>query len=63
LASELLRASIDVADNVLALPEVGAFARPENTASRRLLGKFDFEEVRFVPEMERLLYRRRRPGF
>ena len=61
-ASELVAASLDIADNSLKLAEVGAFARPENTASRRILAKFGFEEMRFVPEMGRLLYRRCRPG-
>lgn len=59
-ATELVRTSLDLADNSLRLPEVRAFARPENVASLRVLARFGFEEVRFVPEMERLLFRRRR---
>jgi len=59
-ATELVRACTDVADNVLRLGEISAFARPENRASRRVLEKSGFVVVRFVPEMERLLYRRRR---
>lgn len=59
-ATQLVRTSLDLADNSLRLPEVRAFARPENAASLRVLAKFGFEEVRFVPEMERLLFRRRR---
>jgi len=59
-ATELVTAALDVADNILQLPEVHAFARRENAASRRILEKFGFEEVRFVPEMGRLLYRRGR---
>jgi ribosomal-protein-alanine N-acetyltransferase len=60
-ATELVRASLDVADRVLKLPEVRAFARAQNIASRRVLEKAGFEVVRFVPELERLLYRRTRP--
>jgi RimJ/RimL family protein N-acetyltransferase len=46
----------------LRLSEVRAFARPDNIASRRVLEKSGFAEVRFVPEMGRLLYCRRRNG-
>lgn len=59
-ASEPVTVSLNVADAELRLPEVRAFARRENTASRRVLEKSGFEEIRFVPEMERLLYRRLR---
>jgi ribosomal-protein-alanine N-acetyltransferase len=58
--SELVSACMNVADRVLALPEVRAFARPENTASRRVLEKAGFEVVEFIPAMERLLFRRER---
>ncbi len=58
--SELVGACMEVADRALALPEVGAFAHPENAASRRVLEKAGFEIVRFVPAMERLLFRRER---
>jgi ribosomal-protein-alanine N-acetyltransferase len=60
-ATEMALACMSVADNVQRLPEVSAFARPENVASQRVLEKVGFEQVRFVPEMERFLYRRRRP--
>jgi len=60
-ATELVAASLDLADRVLELPEVRAFARAENAASRRVLEKAGFEIVRFIPEMERWLYRRVRP--
>lgn len=60
-ATELANASVDIADHTLMLPEIGAFARPENKASRRVLEKAGFEIVRYVPEMERFLYRRLRP--
>jgi ribosomal-protein-alanine N-acetyltransferase len=61
-ASELAAACTEIADHVLHLPEVRAFARAENIGSRRVLEKAGFEVERFVPEMERLLYRRGRPG-
>lgn len=56
----MVSACMDVADRVLALPEVRAFARPENTASRRVLEKAGFEVVEFIPAMGRLLFRRER---
>jgi ribosomal-protein-alanine N-acetyltransferase len=61
-ATELITACTSIADDILKLPEVRAFARPENVASRRVLEKAGFEAVRFVPEMERFLYRRGRQG-
>jgi RimJ/RimL family protein N-acetyltransferase len=57
-ASELVAACLDVADRALRLPEVRAFAHTENAGSRRVLEKAGFEVVRFVPAMDRLLYRR-----
>jgi [ribosomal protein S5]-alanine N-acetyltransferase len=60
-ASELAAASLAFADDVLQLPEVAAFAREENHASRRVLEKAGFTVVRRVPEMDRLLFRRLRP--
>jgi ribosomal-protein-alanine N-acetyltransferase len=57
-ASELTAACVSVADGILALPEVKAFARSENIGSRRVLEKAGFTVVRFVPDMERFLYRR-----
>ncbi len=59
-ATELVTACLALADDTLALPELGAFARRENAGSRRVLEKCGFEEVRFVPEMQRLYYRRAR---
>jgi len=61
-ATELAAACTDIADDVLVLPEVSAFAHRANLGSRRVLEKAGFEVVRFVPEMERLLYRRARHG-
>ncbi len=57
-ASEMVAACMSVADHALRLPEVRAFAHPANTGSRRVLEKAGFEVVRFVPEMDRFLYRR-----
>ena len=57
-ASELMAACTAIADEVLRLPEVRAFAHLENSGSRRVLEKAGFEPVRFVPEMERMLFRR-----
>jgi ribosomal-protein-alanine N-acetyltransferase len=57
-ATELVTACADVADRVLGLPELWAFAHPDNRASDRVLAKAGFTRVRFVPEMDRFLYRR-----
>lgn len=59
-ASEMVAACMAIADHTLLLPEVRAFAHPENAGSRRVLERAGFEVVRFVPEMERFLYRRAR---
>ena len=59
-ATELVTASLQIADRVLEMPEVKAFAKPENHASRRVLEKTGFALVRFVPQLDRLLYRRER---
>ncbi len=59
-ASELVAASMVIADNDFALPEVSAFAHRDNHGSRRVLEKAGFEVARFVPEMDRFLYRRGR---
>lgn len=57
-ASELVAASIALADGTLRLAKVRAFAHPDNAGSRRVLEKAGFQVVRFVPEMERFLYER-----
>lgn len=57
-ATELTNASLAVARDQLRLPEVWAFARPENLGSSRVLEKAGFEKQRYVPEMERWLYKR-----
>lgn len=59
-ATELVTACVGVADHVLKLPLVSAFARPDNLGSRRVLEKTGFEIVRYIPEMERFLYARAR---
>ncbi len=53
LATELVQASLSHAFRDLGLPQVGAFTRPENRASARVLVKAGFTRVRFVPELER----------
>ena len=57
-ATELVTIATQLADLVLKLPEVVAYVRADNTASRRVLEKTGFREVRKVPEMGRLQYRR-----
>lgn len=59
-ATELATACTALADDVLRLPGLSAFAHPENAGSRRVLEKAGFTVERFVAEMDRLLYRRRR---
>lgn len=59
-ATELTTACTAVADHVLRLPDISAFAHPENVGSHRVLEKAGFDVLRFVPEMNRLLYRRTR---
>ena len=56
LATELVGAALEHAFRDLALPEVLAFTRPENLASRRVLTKSGFAFVRHVPELERDQY-------
>ncbi|SCB26974.1 GNAT family N-acetyltransferase [Rhizobium lusitanum] len=59
--SEFVSAALAEADHTLKLAKVGAFARPENRVSRRLLEKAGFELIRFVPEIERFFFERQRP--
>jgi RimJ/RimL family protein N-acetyltransferase len=56
-ATELARFCLDLAERERRWPQIRAFARPQNTASQRVLQKAGFEMVRYVPEMERYLYR------
>jgi len=55
-ATELALVSLDYARDRLKVSPVRAFAHPDNAASRRVLRKVGFEELRFVPEMNRYLY-------
>lgn len=57
LASELVHESLAHAFDDLDLDHVGAFTRPDNIASARVLVKNGFELTRFVPELERDEYR------
>jgi ribosomal-protein-alanine N-acetyltransferase len=59
-ASEMVAACMGVADHVLRLSKVRAFAHPANAGSRRVLEKAGFEVERFVEKMDRLLYIRHR---
>jgi ribosomal-protein-alanine N-acetyltransferase len=56
-AGELAAACIAHARDGLGLSELQAFARPGNTASCRVLERAGFELRRYVPELERHLYR------
>lgn len=60
-ASELVSAALNFADNELKLPEVRAFAHPANSNSRKALERSGFKVVRFIAEMNRLLFSRSRP--
>ena len=53
LASELVRASLAWAFEVLSAPEVQAFARPENEASVRVLRRCGFRYLRHEPALDR----------
>ncbi len=57
LATELVQTALAHAFDDLGLAEVGAFARPENGASLRVLEKAGFERVEHVPELERDRFR------
>ena len=57
-ATELGRACLAWADVRLRAPEVWAFVHPDNAASRCVLDRVGFTEVRFLPEKERILLRR-----
>jgi [ribosomal protein S5]-alanine N-acetyltransferase len=57
-ATELTQHCIEMARVQPDWPSLHAFAHPDNVASRRVLAKTGFKQQRYVPEMERLLYRR-----
>lgn len=63
LATELVGASLRHAFETLGLEWVGAFVRPENAASLRVLEKCGFQLLRYVPELERNQYEVRRAGW
>lgn len=52
-ATELVRASLAEAFEVLSAPEVHAFAKPENAASIRVLDKCGFAYLRHEPSLQR----------
>ena len=56
LATELVRAAVEHGFAALALPAIGAFARPENTASIRVLEKCGFRLLGWEPALERNHY-------
>ena len=55
-ATELANHSLLVAATRLRVPEVRAFAHPDNLGSQRVLAKAGFEKLRFVDSMNRFLY-------
>ena len=61
LATELVRASVAHGFAALVLPAIGAFARPDNTASIRVLEKCGFGLLGWEPALERNHYAVRRP--
>jgi RimJ/RimL family protein N-acetyltransferase len=56
-ATELVQFCLALLRRSRVLSEVRAFAHPENAASRRILLKAGFVEERFIPSMNRHLYR------
>jgi RimJ/RimL family protein N-acetyltransferase len=57
LAGEIVAAALALAFGSLRLAEVGAFTRPANHASARVLTRAGFERTGYVPELERDRYR------
>ena len=55
-ATEIVRASLRLGFTELALREIGAFAKPENHASIRVLEKCGFKFLRYEPTLERNHY-------
>lgn len=53
IATELVQLSLTVAFRGSNVPEVRAFAMPENVASARVLEKCGFNFLRFEPSLER----------
>jgi len=55
-ATELVLASLRHAFEVLSVPQVNAFAMPDNVGSLRVLEKCGFEFLRYEPRLERNHY-------
>jgi RimJ/RimL family protein N-acetyltransferase len=57
-ATELTLFCVALATQLARWPMLRAFAHPQNIASQKVLLKAGFQQERFVPDMERFLYRR-----
>ena len=57
-ATELTRRCVALAEQQARWRMLRAFAHPQNAASQRVLLKCGFQQERFVPNMQRFLYRR-----
>ena len=55
-ATELVRATLQLGFGTLALPAIGAFVRPANIASVRVLEKCGFTLLDYEPQLERHRY-------
>lgn len=62
LATEVVRASVAHGFATLALPAIGAFARPDNAAPIRVLEKCGFGLLGWEPALGRNHYEVRRPA-
>jgi [ribosomal protein S5]-alanine N-acetyltransferase len=58
-ATELAMACISVARDELHLDKIIAFSHPDNAASQNVLRKAGFERQKFLPEMNRYLFKAR----
>lgn len=59
-ATEVVRMSLEHGFEDLGLPAIGAFARPDNRASTRVLEKCGFKQLRYEPSLQRNHYEVRR---
>ena len=57
-ATELMQFCVALAGQQARWPMLRAFAHPQNAPSQRVLSKCGFQQERFVPDMQRFLYRR-----
>jgi RimJ/RimL family protein N-acetyltransferase len=57
-----VRAALAHGFEALGLPAIGAFARPDNAASIRVLEKCGLRFLRWEPALERNYYEVRRPA-